>query len=137
MALCVPKIMILGHSFIRHLSGDSENHFDDRAKSNFNLEGVGGRTVKKIKQFDVVNVSRFVPDVVILAIGTNDLCNEPPETVGSQIDELVELLLNHFSVRVIGVCPVIKGAEPMFNKKIDFHCIVSVSSFGLKLVGDV
>ena len=50
MALCVPKVMILGHSFVRRLSGDLVN----RAKSNFDLEdvkvrlfGVGGRTVKK------------------------------------------------------------------------------------------
>ena len=43
----------------------------------------------------------------------------PPETVGSQIDELVELLLNHFSVRVVGVCLVIKRAEPMFNTKVE------------------
>ena len=47
--------------------------------------------LKKIKQFNVANVSRFAPDVAILEIGTNDLCNAPPETVGSQIDELVEL----------------------------------------------
>ena len=127
MALCVPKVMILGHFFVRRLSGDLENHFDDRAKSNFDLEdvkvrlfGVGGRTVEKIKQFDVANVSRFTPDIVILEIGTNDLCNAPPpETVGSQIDELVELLLNHFSVRVVGVCLVIKRAEPMFNKNVE------------------
>ena len=39
--------------------------------------------------------------------------------VGSQIDKLVELLLNHFSVRVVGVCQVIKRAEPMFNKKVE------------------
>ena len=55
MALCVPKVMILGHSFVRHLSGDLENHFDDRAKSSFDLEdvkvrlfGVGGRTFEKL-----------------------------------------------------------------------------------------
>ena len=126
MALCVPKVMILGHSFVRRLSDDLENHFDDRAKSNFDLEdvkvrlfGVGGRTVEKIKQFDVANVSHFAPDIVVLEIGTNDLCNAPPETVGSQIDELVELLLNHFSVRVVGVCLVIKQAEPMFNKNVE------------------
>ena len=35
MALCVPKVMILGHSFVRRLSGDLEHHFDDRAKRNF------------------------------------------------------------------------------------------------------
>ena len=80
MALCVLKAMILGHSFVRRLRGDLENHFDDRAKSNFDLEdvhvkvrlfGVGGRTVKKIKQFDVANVSRFAPDVVIFLRLTN------------------------------------------------------------------
>ena len=75
MALCVPKVMILGHSFVRRLGGDLEQHFDDRAKSNFDLKdvkvrlfGVGGRTVHKIKKFDLVNVSRFAPDVVILGI---------------------------------------------------------------------
>ena len=78
MALCVLKAMILGHSFVRRLSGDLENHFDDRAKSNFDVEDVkvrlfdvGGRTVKKIKQFDVANVSRFAPDVVIFLRLTN------------------------------------------------------------------
>ena len=49
--------------------------------------GVGGRTVEKIKQFDLANVSRFAPDIVMLEIGSNDLCNSSPETVGSQIDE--------------------------------------------------
>ena len=69
MALCVPQVMILDHPFVRRLRGNLENHFDDRAKSNFDLEdvkvrlfGVGGRTFKKIKQFDEANVSRFAPD---------------------------------------------------------------------------
>ena len=56
--------------------------------------------------------------MVILEIGNNGLCNKPPETVGSQIDELLELLLNHFSVKAVGVCLVIKRAEPMFNKRV-------------------
>ena len=45
--------------------------------------------VDKMMQYDLVNVSRFAPGIVILEIGTNDLCNAQPETVGSQIDELV------------------------------------------------
>ena len=60
MALCVPKVMILGHSFVRCLNGDLEQRFDDRAKSNFDLKdvnvrlfGVGGRTVNKVKRFDL------------------------------------------------------------------------------------
>ena len=47
------------------------------------------------------------PDIVILEIGTNDLSHATPEVVGSAIDDLVSLLLNDCSVRVIGVCLVI------------------------------
>ena len=55
MALCVPNVMILGHSFVRRLSGDLEQHFDDRAKSKAPINvkpaaagrgGGGGRWVK-------------------------------------------------------------------------------------------
>ena len=118
MALCVPKVMILGHSFVRRLSSDWSIILTSLRP--VHVFGVGGSTVKKIKQFDVANVSHFAPVVVILEIGTNDLCNKPPETVGSQIDELLELLLNHFSVKVVGVCLVIKRSSlkslwPVFN----------------------
>ena len=77
MALCVPKVMILGHSYIQRLSGDLAQHFDNHAKSDFDTEdnkvrlfGVGRRTVTKIKQFDLANVTRFAPDVVIIEIRT-------------------------------------------------------------------
>ena len=109
-----------------------EQHFDNRAKSNFNLEdvkvrlfGVGRRTVNKIGPFDLMSPF-FAPDFVISEIGTNDLCNKPPEMVGSQIDKLVELSLNHFSVGVVGVCKVIKRAEPMFNKAQVLNLYLSV-----------
>ena len=124
--------MILSHSFVQRLSGDLEQHFDDRAKSNFNLEdvkvrlfGVGRRTVNKIEPFDLMSPF-FAPDFVISEIGTNDLCNKPPEMVGSQIDKLVELSLNHFSVGVVGVCQVIKQAEPTFNKVQVLNLYLSV-----------
>ena len=124
MALCVPKVLLLGHSFVRRLSCDLDQQFDDRAKKNFDLNhvnvrlfGVGGRTVKKIKDFDLGIVLRFAPDVVILEIGTNDLCNIAAEVVGSEIDDLVKQLLSDFSVRVVGVCMVISRADALFNQK--------------------
>ena len=46
--------------------------------------------------------------MIILELGTNDFTNLSPEVVGSEIEELVSLLLETFSVRVIGVCRVIK-----------------------------
>ena len=54
MALCVPKVMILGHSFVRRLSGDLEHHFDDHAKSNFDLEDV------KVRLFGVIIIGGFI-----------------------------------------------------------------------------
>ena len=126
MALCVPKVMILGHSFVRRLHCDLEKQFDDRAKRDFYLStvnvrqfGTGGRTVAKIKNFDLKTVARFLPDVVILEIGTNDLSNKPPETVASEIDDLAVKLINEFAVRVVGICNVIPRADQTFSDKAE------------------
>ena len=47
------------------------------------------------------------PNVVILEVRTNYLWDVEPEVVGSSIEELVTLLLDAFSVSVVGVCHVI------------------------------
>lgn len=53
---------------------------------------------------------------IILEIGTNDLVDGLPEVVASEIHDLVQLLLESYSVRVIGVCDVIPGVRaPFFN----------------------
>ena len=59
----------------------------------------------------------FAPDVVILEIGTNDLCDISAEVVGSKLD-LVKQLLRDFSIRVVGVCLVILRAEAVLNQKV-------------------
>ena len=77
----VPSVLILGHSFVKRLKRDLRSHFDPRADGNFklggtasvHLHGVGGRTVAKLRSFDLHVVERIAPDVVILEIGTNDL----------------------------------------------------------------
>jgi len=71
------------------------------------LFGVGGRTVEKLRRYDLHVVRRLVPDVVFLEVGTNDLSDVGPEVVGSSIEELVRLLLDVFSVSMVGVCHVI------------------------------
>ena len=49
---------------------------------------------------DLDVVSSLAPDLVILDIGTNDLATSGPEVVaGSSIEELVNLLLDTYSVR--------------------------------------
>ena len=106
MASSPPTVLILGHSFVRRLSSDLGSNFDARAAEHFNLlgdavihlHGVGGRTVKKLRLYDLGVVSSLKPDVIILEIGTNDLVANRPEVVGSEIDDLVQLLLQPYSV---------------------------------------
>ena len=114
MPASVPTALILGHSFVRRIRDDLSSRFHPRTDLNFNLSdatacfhGVGGRTVHKLRTYDLYVVRRLKPEVIILEIGTNDLANLSPEVVGSEIEELVSLLLETFSVRIIGVCHVI------------------------------
>ena len=114
MASSVPSVLVLGHSFIRRLRDDLRLHFDSRADDTFglsddaivHLHGVGGLTVARLRR-DLGMVSSLSPQVVILELGTNDLTRLLPEVAGSEIEELVTLLLDTFSVRVIGVCKVL------------------------------
>ena len=107
MASSPPTVLILGHSFVRRLSSDLRSNFDARAAKHFNLlgdavihlHGVGGRTLKKFRLFVLGVVSALKPDVIILEIGANDLVADHPEVVGSEIDDLVQLLLQSSSVR--------------------------------------
>ena len=66
--------------------------------------------------YDFGSVSALKPDVIILEIGTNDLFANRPDVAGSEIGDLVQLLLQSYSVRVIGVCEVIPCVRaPFFN----------------------
>lgn len=111
----VPKVLILGHSFVKRLNSDLRSGFDSRASHDFMLNGtasvclhgIGGRTVPKLCSFDLPFVRRHSPDIVILEIGTNDLSFSNPEVVGSAIEDLVNLLFDQFSVCAVGVCHTI------------------------------
>ena len=115
MSSGVPSVLILGHSFVKRLKRDVRSHFDSWADGNFKLEGtvsvqlhgVGGRTVAMLPSSDLHVVERIASDGLILEIGTNDLVDTSPEVVGSEIENLVRLLLGHYKVRIVCVCHVI------------------------------
>jgi hypothetical protein len=65
----IPKVLILGHSFVRRLRSDLHARFDERAAKNFDLQGtaeiimhgVGGRTVSNLRKMDMgVIISKCV-----------------------------------------------------------------------------
>ena len=134
----VPTVLILGHSFVRRMQDDLSSRFHPRTDPNFNLSdatvcfhGVGGRTVRKLRTYDLHVVRRLKPDVIILELGTNDLTNLSPEVVGSEIEELVSLLLETFSVRVICVCHVIpRGISFRMRPIPSAHLLAETVSFG-------
>ena len=127
MALLHPKVLVFGHSFVRRLHRDLTTHFDMQAAQNFNLpdvsiklHGIGGWMVDKLIQYDFGYVKKFLPNIVILEVGTNDLPLMKPETVGSKIEDLVRLLLGVASIQVIKVSLVSDRAAPPpeFNLKV-------------------
>ena len=63
--------------------------------------GIGGRTVDKIMRHGLHKIRRMAPEIVILELGSNDLCDEScdAESVSLAIEALVELLHKDMNVR--------------------------------------
>ena len=119
MAGSIPMVLVLGHSFVKRLKNDLDKNFDHRASRTFDLvgtaevhlQGSGGRTVGKLKSYDLRVVRQLMPGIVILEIGTNDLPSVAPEVAGSFIEDLVVTLKSIYSVAVVCVCHVIPRGE--------------------------
>ena len=131
-----PRVLILGHSFVRRLRSflaSSHVYSSDVGLSDsadISLFGVCGRTVDKVIQFDLDVVRNSKPDIVILELGTNDLTSLPPESVGSELEELVQSLHCEFDVRVIAVFQVIKRITP-FSRLPDFTELLGAQAASL------
>ena len=127
------NVLILGHSFVRRYHLFLAKERDNRtsrdmnvAKAKISYLGIGGRTVSKLLSLDIPKINTIQPKIVILEIGTNDLCNRGrrPESVGSDIEHFVSFLHDHCGVQFVMVCLVIHRSShpprvPDFNYKVD------------------
>ena len=123
-----PRVLILGHSFIRRLhefvrlpTNALREDFDITTPMNLRWHGVGGRTVAKVIRYDLEIVRQFSPDIVILQLGTNDISDRSIRsalTVGSQLEDLTRQLHEQFGVTVVCVCQTILRENPHLNKRI-------------------
>ena len=127
------NVLILGHSFVRRFRLFLEQDQDNRTSCDMNVEkanisylGIGGRTVSKLFSSNIPQIKTLKPRVILLEIGTNDLCDKGrrPEWVGSDIEHLVSFLHTHCGVLFIMVCLVIHHSTiPVyvydFNEKVD------------------
>ena len=121
------------HSFVHRLnvflyqSGDRRTVPDfDLSSVDLSLVGIGGRTVPKTLQFDIVKVKTLQPEIIILELGSSDLCSVGwrPKSVGLDIEHLVSFLHDHCSAAFVVVCQVIHTSKtpthiPDYNLKVD------------------
>ena len=123
-----PYALVLGHSFVRCFKA-----FINKSKSSRNLNlddtcrpflsGIGGRTVDKLVRFDSAKLHVLQPNVVVLEISSNDLCDisSDPEAVGSLIITLIDRLPVEFSVDWVVVCQILprkKRPHPQYNSAV-------------------
>lgn len=112
-----PRVLVLGHSFVRRLKEfAAPNHSGGPYDLNLGLSnicsiifhGIGGRTVDKMIKHDLDKIRSAAPNIVVLELGSNDLCDKDsdPETIALSIVALAELLLTELSLRFIAVCEV-------------------------------
>ena len=93
--MSVTRVLILGHSFIRRLreyigrNADLDANLHILEGIELKWHGVGGRTVLKTVQFDLAVVEKFMPDIVILQLGTNDLSHLPAVNLTRSLHDLL------------------------------------------------
>ena len=95
-----PHVMILGQSFVHHLDQFIRRFQSSmKVKCNFNIQdkcqvsllGIGGQTVGKIIQNDLGEIRAISPQIVVLEIGSNDLC-DPIFTMTFHVDQILGLI---------------------------------------------
>ena len=86
-----PRVLILGHCFIRRLQKFIEHHIgyldlslQITASADIILHGIGWRTVTKTIKFYLHVVRSKRHDIVIVQLGTNDLPFQSPLQGGSE-----------------------------------------------------
>ena len=110
-----PRVLVLGHSFVRRLREFvAQTHFEGTYYLNFELSkvcsvlfhGIGGRTVDNTIKYDLDNIRSTAPHIVILELGSNDLCDQDsdPESIALSIAALTELLLKDLKLRFMYSC---------------------------------
>ena len=134
------NLLFLHHSLVRRLQTFLTEHHERRATHNMNLPhenvsflGIGGRTASKRLSFDLDKIKAFQPKIIILELGTNDLCvvGQRPESVGSDIEHLVQVLHDHCGAEFIMACLVIYRSAipphvPDFSHRVDLNKYLKV-----------
>ena len=119
----VLKCLILGHSFVRNLKnfiGSNLSSYKytlklDPKEVMIQFAGKPGANIKSLKELQLGDVQDFEPELVILDIGTNDLCLTTcdPVKLSSAIVGLVDSLITDFNVKHVVVLQILHRFRPL------------------------
>ena len=127
----------MGHSFVHRLAAfvQKKRHLHAFVNlhtiADIHFHGVGGRTIKKFRKFDLEVVRQIAPKVIILELGSNDLVNLSPQTVGSELENLVRELHEAYSVEFVVVGQVLRRRT---HDADEYNCKVGKLHQYLKVV---
>ena len=90
------QVLVFGHSFVRRLNqdlikkiGQYHNLGIDYNLAQINWLGIGGMSTKQARMEQLIVIQHLKPDVVYIELGTLDLLEKRPESVASEIHDLV------------------------------------------------
>lgn len=127
------KILILGNSivwrledFIRH---NANNYISLDFKLGFTIDvawkGIVGRTIQQALEHDMAFIRNFQPDIVVIALGTDDLADpyNTTQSISREMRQLVRRLHRSAGVQHIIVGQVLELAAlpmyvPNFNERV-------------------
>ena len=121
------RVLIIGHSFVHWLKAFVQKKRHMQASSSLSgiadiyFHGVDGRTIPKFRKFDFNVVRQLVPDVIIVELGSNDMVELSPQTVGSQLESLVQELYKIDSVQFVVIGQVLCRHTP---NSVEYNCKV-------------
>ena len=129
------RVLIIGHSFIHRLKAfvQKERHILTFTAlsgiSQIHFHGVGGRTIAKFRKFDFDVVRRIAPDIIILELGSNDLVELAPQSVGSELETLARELCEFSSVQLVVIGQVLRRHHIVGSHAVVIHLHVLYLTF--------
>ena len=138
-----PRVRIVGHSFVTRLQqfirrnpGLSANMNLRPDQCSITFSGNPGGTIPRLRRDQLPAIRGSSPDIVVLQIGSNDLCDMSisPQTVLDSILDLVASIHNSANVHRVVVMQLLHRHEPrsrirrrhsisdfnVYNSRVDF-----------------
>ena len=123
-----PHVLVLGHSFVKRMifylrpgkklkdlySLNFAEEFNQNDVCRVSMLGIWGRTMEKLLRYDLKAIRDRQPEIIVLEIGSNDLCDASwePQAIAEAIQSCGQLLLQSLNLKQLIFCGVLPRVEP-------------------------